>query len=62
MSCLSVNITNLSSQLQLEVGKLDGIQANISRYDIPLDCMIFDILEQDYLKITCSVVCNVENI
>lgn len=62
MSCLSVEITNLSPSLHLGVGRLGGIEVNVSRYDIPIDFDIFDCLQNNHLKISCGIVCSLPDI
>lgn len=62
MSCLSVTITNLSPSLQLGVGRLSGIEASVSRYDIPLSFEISDVFKNNHLKLSCGIVCSVGDV
>ncbi len=62
MSCLSVDITNLSPSLHLGVGRLGGIEASISRHDIPLSFEISDVFKNNHLKLTCGIVCSVGDV
>jgi hypothetical protein len=62
MSCLSVTITNLNPPLHIGVGRLGGIKANVSRYDIPFSFEISDALKRNHLKLSCGIVCSVGDI
>lgn len=59
MSCLSVTITNLSPSLHLGVGRLGGIEASVSRYDVPLSFEISDVYKNNHLKLSCGIVCSI---
>lgn len=61
MSCLSVTITNLSPSLHIGVGRLGGIEASVSRYDIPLSFEISDVFKNNHLKLSCGIVCGLND-
>jgi hypothetical protein len=59
MSCLSVEITNLSHSLQLEASRLSGISVDVTRHDLPLLLDVSDAFSSKHLKVTCGIVCDV---
>jgi hypothetical protein len=44
------------------VGRLGGIEASISRYDIPLSFEISDVFKNNHLKLSCGIVCSVGDV
>ena len=48
--------------LQVEIKKLGGIEASVSRYDVPLSFEISDVLKSNHLKLSCGIVCSVGDV
>ena len=61
MSCLVLEITNLSPSLHLEAGRLGGITVEVNRHDIPLSFDISDVFKGNHLKLYCGIVCSVDS-
>lgn len=62
MSCLNITVTNMSPPLHIGVGRLGGIEANVSRYDVPLSFEISDVFKNNHLKLSCGIVCSVGDV
>lgn len=62
MNCLSIEITNVSPSLRVEVKRLGGIEISASRYDVPLIFEISDVYKNNHLKPSCGIVCSVGDI
>lgn len=48
--------------LQVEIKKLRGIEADVSRYDVPLSFEISDVFKNNHLKLSCGIVCSVGDV
>lgn len=48
--------------LQVEIKKLRGIEASVSRYDVPLSFEISDVFKNNHLKLSCGIVCSVGDV
>lgn len=48
--------------LQVEIKKLGGIEANVSRYDVSLSFEISDVFKNNHLKLSCGIICSVGDV